>query len=223
MRRLGVLTIGQSPRTDMIPEIAATVGPGVEILEKGALDGLTLAETGAYRPDPGQYALTTRMRDGAEVVVAKEKLIPRLTGAMNEFGREGADVVLLLCVGAFPRFDFRGLVLEPEKIVNRILESLINPGHRLGVILPIPEQVEPARENFSSLTPNLTLTSASPYQDKEHLARAAGELRDAGCDLAVLYCMGFNRTHAELVRNILNKPVLPPAGLTARIAAELLN
>ena len=40
---IGALTIGQSPRTDVIPEIQEFLG-GAEILQAGALDGLSRAE-----------------------------------------------------------------------------------------------------------------------------------------------------------------------------------
>lgn len=38
---LGTVTIGQTPRTDLIPEMKQFLGAGVDILEAGALDGLT--------------------------------------------------------------------------------------------------------------------------------------------------------------------------------------
>ena len=50
---LGTVTIGQAPRTDLIPEIKQFLGDGVEILEAGALDGLTLAEVQSSTPTPG--------------------------------------------------------------------------------------------------------------------------------------------------------------------------
>lgn len=34
--KVGILTIGQSPRVDVIPEIRDVLGPDVEIVEKGA-------------------------------------------------------------------------------------------------------------------------------------------------------------------------------------------
>ncbi len=36
--RLGIVTIGQTPRSDVVPEMAEVLGPGVEILERGALE-----------------------------------------------------------------------------------------------------------------------------------------------------------------------------------------
>ena len=41
-RKLGVITIGQSPRDDVIPEMVEFIGKDIEVLQAGALDGLTL-------------------------------------------------------------------------------------------------------------------------------------------------------------------------------------
>ncbi len=42
--RVGMITIGQSPRVDVVPEVAALVGRPMEVVEAGALDGLSLEE-----------------------------------------------------------------------------------------------------------------------------------------------------------------------------------
>ena len=40
MTKVGLITVGQSPRSDVVPDMAAILGGDVEILEAGALDGL---------------------------------------------------------------------------------------------------------------------------------------------------------------------------------------
>ncbi|WP_342788308.1 AroM family protein, partial [Desulfurococcus sp.] len=40
MRRVGLITIGQSPRVDVVSEIKDILGSEIEILECGALDDL---------------------------------------------------------------------------------------------------------------------------------------------------------------------------------------
>ena len=42
-KKIGAITIGQSPRNDLIPEIESYFG-GAEILQMGALDGLDKSE-----------------------------------------------------------------------------------------------------------------------------------------------------------------------------------
>ena len=44
MKKIGMLTIGQSPRDDILPGLKEIFGKNVEIVEAGALDGLTLEE-----------------------------------------------------------------------------------------------------------------------------------------------------------------------------------
>ncbi len=41
-KKVRIITIGQSPRTDVVPEMTPFLGDDVEVLESGALDGLTL-------------------------------------------------------------------------------------------------------------------------------------------------------------------------------------
>ena len=42
--KIGALTIGQSPRKDVIPEMREVLGTEVDIVEKGVLDDLSLEE-----------------------------------------------------------------------------------------------------------------------------------------------------------------------------------
>ena len=44
VRTLGTLTIGQAPRSDIAPILRQHMPAGVEILERGLLDGLTDAD-----------------------------------------------------------------------------------------------------------------------------------------------------------------------------------
>ena len=77
--KIGMITIGQSPRIDIIPEMREVLGTEVEILEAGALDGLTLEEVKKFYPKGRDYILCTRMSDGTEVVVAKRFIVPRVS------------------------------------------------------------------------------------------------------------------------------------------------
>ena len=49
-KKLGVITIGQSPRSDVVPEIIPYLGDNVEVIEAGALDGLTYEEMKNIKP-----------------------------------------------------------------------------------------------------------------------------------------------------------------------------
>jgi protein AroM len=50
---IGVVTIGQTPRRDIVPHLRSVLGDHIEIIEAGALDGLSEEEvaTQAKRPE----------------------------------------------------------------------------------------------------------------------------------------------------------------------------
>mgnify|MGYP001754987607 FL=1 len=62
MFKLGAITVGQSPRTDVTDDIMGIFQGKVEILERGALDGLTVEDIDRLAPDAGEYVLVSRMR-----------------------------------------------------------------------------------------------------------------------------------------------------------------
>ena len=222
-KKIGIITIGQSPRNDVVPEMTSFIGEGIEVFERGALDGLTLKEVGAFRPETGMMPLCTRMRDGSEVVVAKEKLLPNIQEAIDHFNHEKVALILLLCVGAFPQFQSDCLVVEPQKIVDRCVEGLIGSAHHLGIVIPVAEQEASVRETFSKITSTLTVTVASPYANQADITQAASTLKDAACDLIVIYCIGFNRQLTRPIREITGKPVIVSSTIVARTIAELLD
>src|SRR3989442_131023 len=64
---VGLVTIGQSPRSDVVPEMAALIGPGIEVREAGALDGLKRSEIEPLAPTGDDEILVTRPQDGSAV------------------------------------------------------------------------------------------------------------------------------------------------------------
>jgi protein AroM len=220
---IGIVTIGQSPRSDVVPEIQAHLGDHVVVIEHGALDGLSLTAVKKYAPDPGMLPLVTRMQDGTEVIVAKEKLLPRLNDVVSALDDKDVDMILLLCNGDFPVFDTRCLVVEPQRLVDRCVAGLLRDHHRLGVLVPVPEQKNWVRQRLEAVNPNLTVAVASPYSGEKPLQAACQSFRGDGCDVIVLYCMGFNRQLGVKVRALCNTPVMVSSTIVARILGELLE
>ena len=60
-----------NPRDDVVPEMVEFLGKGVEIVQAGALDGLTYEEILDFKPDKDDYVLVSRLRDGRSVKFAE--------------------------------------------------------------------------------------------------------------------------------------------------------
>src|SRR2546422_953146 len=74
--RVGMVTIGQAPRVDVVPAMADVLGPDVEIIERGALDGLGGDEIAQLAPESDDEVLVTRLTDGSSVFVGKRGVTP---------------------------------------------------------------------------------------------------------------------------------------------------
>ncbi|MFA4646683.1 AroM family protein [Pyrococcus kukulkanii] len=217
--RVGFVTIGQSPRVDVVPEIKPYLGAGVEIIECGALDDLTLEEIKKLAPKEGDYVLVTRLRDGTQVRLSREKIIKRLQECIKKL-EERVDVIGVLCTGEFPELTSRKLLVEPSLLLLKTVEAL-NVSN-LGVIVPDPDQVEITKRKWEGVAKSIKVRSVSPYVGKEdEFIRAAQELKE--CDLIVMDCIGYKLSFKEIVKEITKKPVVLPRTLMARVIGELLE
>ncbi len=88
-RKLGTITIGQSPRDDVIPEMLPYLGENVEVIQAGALDGLTYEEILEFEPKEGDYVLVSKLRDGRSVKFAEKHILPRLQNCIDKLEAEG--------------------------------------------------------------------------------------------------------------------------------------
>ena len=63
--KIGALTIGQSPRNDLIPEIEAFF-KGAEIIQLGALDGLSKEQIADLAPSGDDEILVSKLKDDSK-------------------------------------------------------------------------------------------------------------------------------------------------------------
>jgi protein AroM len=220
---IGSITVGQSPRDDIVPAMRETMGHGVRVLERGALDGLSLEEIRSLSHQEGMSPLCTRLVDGTEVVVAKERIIARIQAKVDELNRAGVALIILLCTGQFPGFRSNCLVLEAQRIVDRSVEAVICEHNTLGLVVPLAEQVEQIKRNLSHITSKIIGVSASPYESPDALSKAAAFLREKDVDLVVMHCMGFTNGHRRVLREVTGKPVILANSIVARTIGELLQ
>ena len=220
--KVGVVTIGQSPRPDVVGEITRVLGGGYKIIEVGALDSFTLEEVKKMEPEPGHGLLVTRMRDGTEVKITHDSVLPYIQNAITELNEKRVKIILLVCTGNFPEFESSVLVVTPSKIVRGVTNAAIRKG-RLGMILPSIQQVggAPRTEEKDGLV--TYYDSASPYGPIEDVKALGDRLAEQRVDLTLLNCMGFDHNHKKIIAEKTGKPVIQSSALVARVMKELLE
>ncbi|NOV26393.1 AroM family protein [Cupriavidus necator] len=224
--RVAFVTIGQAPRTDVVPQMLADLGLPVTVEEYGILDDLDDDQIAALAPASGEYRFASRLRDGSQAVMGKpvaEAMLARLMASLDD-GR--FDVLVPLCTGtALP--PMRTLVIEPQQVVDHLTVALAQGCTRLGIVLPLEGQVG----NFHLIEPvscEMRVTHASPYTDAADATNSAdtgtGRFAQAGealrgCDLVVMHCMGYTEAMRAEVARHARAPVL----LSNRMVATLLG
>jgi protein AroM len=235
-KKVALVTIGQSPRVDLVPEMLERIGRGIEPVEVGALDDLSPEAIARLAPGVGDQALVSRLRDGREVTIGKAWTQRRLVEIMDDLDRRDLDLVVLLCTGHFDGVRSRTLMVEAQRIVDHTVEALAEDGRSVGVMVPLARQidefhlraVEASARSSDDLTSgrhtrshgatSITMAHASPYSDGR-FEDAAREL--AKTDLIVMHCIGYSEAMRRRVAAVSDKPVLLARRLVANTVAEL--
>ena len=216
-----MVTIGQAPREDVVPEMAGLIGAGVEILEGGALDGLARPEIARLAPEGDQEILVTRLADASSVFVAKEKITPLVQRRIDELEAAGAAMTVVLCTGAFKGLRASRALVTPEKVLVGVLRGVAFPG-RLGVICPSTRHVPQTEARWRGHGFDPVVVPLSPY-DHGPDPGAADVFRDAGVGLVLLDCMGFRRSARRELQDALGVPLVVANLLVARVVGEMLG
>ncbi len=218
--RVAFVTIGQSPRSDVLPDILAETRMPFEVTERGALDGLDDAAIADLAPRAGEERLVSRLRDGREVLLGKSAIDRRLHEILAELDDAGFDLLVLLCTGQFSRFRLRTPFIEPQHTVDHFVQGLAYGAEQIGILLPNAAQIA----EFHGI-PGLATKAAgaSPYlaNHEAALIEAAASLADT--DMIVMHCIGYTGAMGRIVRRASGRPVLVSRQVVAHAIDLMLS
>lgn len=218
--KIGMITVGQSPRVDVMADIAPLFDPDTLLLQRGALDGMTQEELQEITPEEGDYVLVSRLNNGQQVRFAERKIIPKLQAAITSLETDGVSCILMLCTGKFPpELKSNVRMIYPYDLLTGLVPILSGNGH-IAVILPDESQIPQLKVRWEQLADQVTLIAASPYGDLKEVLNAGEKLKDCSADLIILDCIGYTSEMKEMIRTVTKKPVLLPRTLLARVAVE---
>jgi len=220
IRKIGFLTIGQSPRQDVLEEIIPLLGPDKVIKEAGALDFLSQPEIGALRPEGDDFPLVTRLRDGAPVVVGKKKIVPLLRSRVEGLEKEGVDLLALLCTEDFDDLSSIKPLLMPVRIMRSFVFAVLTRG-RLFVLVPLSAQKKAAERKWQRREISVNVEALNPYGGGGGLEAVFPAVEEASPDIIILDCIGYPLAIKESLRKGIKRPVLLPRLVLAAAIREL--
>lgn len=224
-RTIGMVTIGQAPRDDVVPAMRAFLPDGLHIAQRGALDDLSPAEVATYTVDAGETGIVTKLLDGSSVLLSHQKIIPAMQEKVDRLvSDDGAELIVVLCGANWSALRSEKLIVNPGTLFPAVIGSLA-AGRRLGIIKPDAGQIEKEQARYAEMGIDAVVTAASPYAGPERLNLAhdaATVLRDARCDLVWMTCVGMDAPMRDIVAGTTGAPVILAHALLARIVTELM-
>lgn len=216
--RITFITLGQTPRSDLVPEIVDALPRAVAVEELGALDEIAPGEIARLAPDASDHALVTRLRDGSQVEIGKQWLVVRLQELLDSAPTGPNEARVLLCTGDFSSLRSDGLFLDAQHLVDHGVDALCHSAASVGLVVPLARQV--AEHHYE--TPSgqeLHAAVASPYGDDDFEAVGRSLTQ---CDLIVMHCMGYTATQRDTVAAAAGRPVLLARRLVSAALSQLL-
>lgn len=224
MTKLGVLTIGQAPRADgLARDVARVAGREFEVVERGALDGLTAVEVSRLAPAEEDDLLVTVLSDDTPVRVGKRTILRRLQEQAAHLEDDGVAATLLACTGRFPGFDHRRPLLQPQAALYGVVKGLANES-LIATMPPLSEQAEMARREWAALgVPDVVVVAADPYGPDPHraVAAAAAHAERSGADVLFMDCFGFGLDMRDTAAANFTGHIVLARSMAARLLAEI--
>ena len=144
--RIGALTIGHSPRQDLL-RLIQVCQPDAEIVDIGALDLIHDYDVPAGMTDPTDV-LTTYLRDGSTATLDRSFLTPLMQQAIYTLENANTDVIISLSSGDFPSLRSTIPLIKPFTTTCAQLRAM--QARRIAVAVPVPEQEDTSRLKWAA-------------------------------------------------------------------------
>lgn len=221
-KKIGMVTIGQSPRDDLTEDFLKNLPNDIEVVQVGALDDLNSNMINTQlSAGIGEILYVTRLRDGSEVKVSKNKLIPLMQSKISYLDSMGVDLITILCSGEFPQFKAKAPIIYPDKILKGLASSISYHG-KVAVLIPSHEQVNYANDKWSKYYTKLEIIPISPYSSKTSDFIEVGRfINNSGSGVVIMDCMGYKQSQKETIKNVArNCMIITTRGILEKVIIE---
>jgi len=224
LRRIGLIAISQSSREDITSDLRRMLKLNLEFIECNILDEYSYEEIiERFSPEPGQAVYTTRMKDGREVKVSREKISREVNRCISKLELSGVEFIILLSTTEIPNITSSIPVVHLDKLI-RSYASALKTEDLVSIIIPSSEEARYAWIKWHSVFPNLYIEAISPYTASDDEYEELGNrLKKLNPRLIIMDCIEYTLRHRSILSNIIRRPVICPRTILAGLLNELYH
>jgi protein AroM len=211
--RVGFLTIGQSPREDIMNEMKPLLSAQIDVMEYGLLDDLGHDTIESLAPNEQEIPLVSRLRDGGQALLSERKISELLPDAIKYMKTEmNVEAVGVLCTHEFPKMEFSYPVIFPSERMKLQIDERTDV-QKAGVVVPLENQIEMAHKKWGYK--RAFVVSKSPYEKGKTWKDVADVLMEEKVDAVILDCIGYSVQDENALHSLLDVPILLPRTILA--------
>ena len=203
-RRVVFVSVGQSPRSDVLPEIIEPLGFEIDAIEIGVLDNSSAEEICDLAPRPGEMGIISKLRSGAPVVLSKPRISEMTARLLANLPPDSFDLLVILTTGLFREFESNGPMVNAQRAMEAGLIALAADGQAIGLIQPLESQV--SELSIPALQPYRVIATYAKEGDRSSIANAVMDLAES--EIIVLNSIGFSEADRQIVAKSSGKPVV---------------
>ncbi|MCF8467391.1 MAG: AroM family protein [Sneathiella sp.] len=220
--RIAFVTIGQSPRPDIVPHLVRQLDTPIIAEEFGALDDYDEGgdiDHELLTPSPNQITFHTRFRSGQYRIVSADIVEKKIADLCDKLDTENFDFIVVISTGLRKEIRTKTPLLNAQKVVEAWVQSLSMVGCRVGIIYSVDLQ---GNDNIfthgSAIRQSVSYTLPGPSGDIDEISR---NLKN--CDFIVMYSMAYSAETARKVSAQTGKPVVTARRILASTLRMQLN
>lgn len=222
MKNIACITIGQSPRDDILFENGSLFGNEINIIQFGALDNYDEGFIKKnFKPIGDEYRLVSKLKDGGQIEIGKSHIVELMQFKINE-AQKVADLILILCTGIFlEEFISKIPIIFPYEIIYSIVPTVVKDRKTL-VIVPDKAQLEESNHNWGKILKSSAVVNLSPYSKNLEINRVTNIINNSSPEFVLLDCMGYTKMIKDEIATKTKAKVILSKSLVASVVKQFI-
>lgn len=220
-KKVSFVTVGHSPREDIMEELVSHLSEDIEVRQIGALDGLSIREVKDHlTPDSQEAVMTSRLSNGEMMDFSKEKVMPLLLQAIRGEEEAGTAMIVILCTNAFDRLHCSVPIIVPFDLLHK-LTAAVKSDCKVGALFPFGQFAEQMKENWLRDGVDIIYECMAP-KEKDR-GRYFEFFKEQKADMLVLDCIGYTYECRDYFARNLGIPVIHPRTVIVSTIHDMLG